>query len=149
MNLAVDVLPHVNASLNVGATALLMTGFVLIKRGNVAAHKWTMLSCVGVSVLFLVCYLSYHQMLHAVTGERGKPFEYPGLAVRYCYYAILISHVVLAATVPILAGFTIYYGLRGQFRRHRTVARWTFPIWLYVSVTGVVVYLMLYHFFRV
>jgi len=149
VNLAVEVLPHVNAVLNAAATVLLIIGFVLIKRGNVAAHKWTMLSCFGVSVVFLVCYLSYHQLLHAATGERGKPFEYPGLAVRYVYYGILISHVVLAATVPLLAVFTIYYGLRDQRRRHRLVARWTFPIWLYVSITGVVVYLMLYHFFRV
>ena len=80
MNLAVDVLPHVNAVLNAVATVLLVVGFVLIKRGNETAHKWTMLSCFGVSAVFLVCYLSYHQMLHAVTGERGKPFEYPGLA---------------------------------------------------------------------
>ena len=149
MNLAVEVLPHVNAVLNAAATLLLVIGFLLIKRGNVVAHKRTMLSCFGVSVVFLVCYLSYHQLLHAVTGERGKPFEYPGLAVRYCYYAILISHVVLAATVPFLASFTIYYGLRDQRSRHRRLARWTFPIWLYVSITGVVVYLMLYHFFRV
>ncbi len=149
MNQAVEVLPHVNAILNALATVLLVIGFVLIKRGNVAAHKWTMLSCFGVSVVFLVCYLSYHQLLHAVTGERGKPFEYPGQAVRYCYYAILISHVVLAAAVPFLASFTIYYGLRDQRLRHRRVARWTFPIWLYVSVTGVVVYVMLYHLFRV
>lgn len=149
MNLAIDVLPHGNAVLNALATVLLITGFVLIKRGNITAHKWTMLSCFGVSVVFLVCYLSYHQMLHAVTGERGKPFEYTGVAVRYCYYAILISHVVLAVTVPFLASFTIYYGLRDERRRHRAVARWTFPIWLYVSVTGVVVYLMLYHFFHV
>mgnify|MGYP002528543263 CR=1 FL=1 len=149
MNLAIDVLPHVNAVLNALATVLLVTGFVLIKRGNITAHKWTMLSCFGVSVVFLVCYISYHQMWHAVTGERGKPFEYTGLAVRYCYYAILISHVALAVTVPFLASFTIYYGLRDQRRRHRAIARWTFPIWLYVSVTGVVVYLMLYHFFQV
>ncbi len=149
MNLAVEVLPHVNAVLNAAATVLLMAGFVLIKRGHVAAHKWTMLACFGVSVVFLVCYLSYHQLLHAVTGQRGKPFEYPGLAVRYCYYAILISHVVLAAAVPFLAIVTIYYGLRDRRRQHRRVARWTFPIWLYVSITGVVVYLMLYHFFRV
>jgi len=149
VNQVVEVLPHVNAVLNALATVLLLTGYVQIKRGRVAAHRATMLSCFGVSVVFLICYLSYHQMLHAVTGERGKPFEYPGLAVRYCYYAILISHVVLAVTVPFLAIVTIYYGLRDQRRQHRRIARWTFPIWLYVSVTGVVVYLMLYHLFRV
>ncbi len=149
MNAALEILPHVNAGLNAAATVLLVVGFVLIKRGHVAGHKWTMLACFGLSVLFLVSYLSYHQILHAVTGERGKPFEYPGLAVRYIYFAILISHVVLAAAVPFLASFTIYYGLRDQRVRHRKVARWAFPIWLYVSVTGVVVYLMLYHLFRV
>ena len=149
MNQAVNVLPHVNAALNALATLLLVLGYVFIKQGRERAHKRTMLACFGVSLVFLICYLSYHQLLHAVTGQRGKPFEYPGLAVRYMYFTILITHVALAAAVPFLAVATIYFGLRDQRLRHRRVARWTFPIWLYVSVTGVIVYLMLYHIFRV
>jgi len=141
----VDILPHVNAVLNASASLLLVAGYVLIKLRRERAHKRTMLACFGVSVVFLVCYLAYHQLLHAATGQRGRPFEYPLAPVRYLYYTILISHVLLAATVPFLAVITIYFGLRDQRRRHRRIARWTFPIWLYVSVTGVVVYLMLYH----
>jgi len=144
----VDILPHVNAALNALATVLLMVGYWLIKQRRERAHKWTMLSCFAVSVVFLICYLSYHQLLHSLTGEPGKRFEYPGIAVRYVYYTILITHVVLAAAVPLLAIATIYFALRDQRRRHVRVARWTYPIWLYVSVTGVVVYLMLYHLFR-
>ena len=139
------MLPHVNAVLNMSATVLLLAGYVLIKLRRQRAHKWTMLTCFGVSVVFLICYLAYHQLLYAATGQRGKPFEYPLALVRFVYYTILISHVLLAATVPFLAVLTIYFGLRDQRQRHRRIARWTFPIWLYVSVTGVVVYAMLYH----
>lgn len=106
-----------------------------------------MLTSFAVSTVFLVSYLSYHQLLHATTGERGKPFEYPGVSVRYVYFTILISHVLLAASVPFLAITTIYFGLRDRRKSHRRWAVWTFPIWLYVSVTGVIVYLMLYHIF--
>ena len=140
-----ELLPHVNASLNALSTGLLIVGYVLIRRRREQAHKWTMLSCFAVSVIFLVCYLSYHQLLYAATGQRGKPFSYPGPLVRYCYYTILITHVVLAATVPVLAVTTIVLGLRDRRELHRRWAKWTFPIWLYVSITGVIVYLMLYH----
>lgn len=141
----VHLLPHVNAVLNAVATLLLLAGYVLIKQQRRGAHKWTMLGCFGVSVGFLVCYLAYHQLLYAATGQRGRPFEYPGPIVRYVYYGILVSHVLLAAAVPFLAMVTIYLGLRDRRLAHRRIARWTFPIWLYVSLTGVVVYLMLYH----
>ena len=144
MDTALSILPHVNATLNALAGVLLVVGYVLIRKGNERAHRNVMLSCFAVSVVFLLCYLSYHQLLFAATGERGKPFKYDVLAVRYVYYAILVSHVVLAATVPILAGLTIYLGLRDRRVAHRRIARWTFPIWLYVSVTGVLVYWMLY-----
>ena len=147
METAVEVLPHVNATLNATAALLLLRGYWLIKRGRERAHIRTMLSCFGVSVLFLVCYLVYHQLLFAVTGQRGKPFASPVWLIRQVYLGILISHVLLAVTVPFLAGITIYHGLRNQRKVHRRWARWTFPIWLYVSVTGVVVYLMLYHLF--
>ena len=126
------------------STVLLLTGYVLIRRRQEQAHKRTMLACFGVSIVFLICYVTYHQLLHATTGLRGKPFDHPIAAVRYVYYLVLIPHVVLAATVPVLASLTIMFGLRNQRTRHRALARWTFPIWLYVSITGVIVYLMLY-----
>jgi uncharacterized membrane protein YozB (DUF420 family) len=136
--LSVSDLPAVNASLNAIATVLLVTGLLLIKRGRVEAHKRAMLAAFGVSVLFLACYLAYHTM---IVGSR--PFGGTG-AVRYVYYSILLTHIVLAATVPFLAIRTIYLGLRDRRAQHRRLARWTFPIWLYVSVTGVLIYLMLY-----
>ncbi len=136
-----QILPHVNASLNAVATVLLIVGLVLIKRRRETAHKWTMLTCFGVSVLFLSCYV-----LHKILKQGVTPFpDYPPAAVRVTYLCILISHIALAASVPFLAGTTIYFGLRDRRDRHRWLARWTFPIWLYVSITGVVVYAMLYH----
>ncbi|MGZ0172933.1 MAG: DUF420 domain-containing protein [Planctomycetales bacterium] len=137
-------LPTVNASLNGLATVLLVVGFLLIKQGKRDAHRNVMLTAFGVSVIFLVCYLAYHAGLHHYTGERGKPFTGVG-AVRYVYFTILISHVILAAVVPFLAIITIYRGLKADWVRHKKIAKVTFPIWLYVSITGVVIYLMLYH----
>jgi len=142
------LLPHVNASLNALATVLLVIGFVLIKNRRETAHKWTMLSCFGVSLLFLTCYLTYHEGLRRTTGSHGKAFVHDNLAILWSYRVILVSHILLAATVPFLALATIYFGLRDDRRRHLRIAKWTFPIWLYVSVTGVVVYLMLYQLFR-
>lgn len=140
----VTLLPHVNASLNGLATLLLVVGFVLIKMGKVNAHKWTMLGCFGVSVVFLVCYLVYHALMEG----HSKTFpEYPASWIRYSYYAMLLTHVVLAAVVPFLAVITIYLGLKDRREAHRKIAKWTFPIWLYVSITGVLVYLCLYQFF--
>lgn len=139
---AVQALPHVNASLNALATVLLISGFLLIRRRRESAHKRTMLACFLVSVVFLVCYAVYH------VSEGNKSFpDYPPLAVRYLYYGILLTHVVLAATVPVLAAATIYLGLSDRRSAHRRLARWTFPIWLYVSITGVVVYTMLYQLY--
>ena len=140
----VNELPHINASLNALATVLLVLGYALIKRRQEAAHKWTMLACFAVSVAFLACYLTYHYHLEGVS----KKFpSYPPPAVRLTYYAILISHVILAAIVPFLAVATIYTGLADKRAVHRRLAKWTFPIWLYVSVTGVIVYLMLYQIY--
>ena len=138
------MLPAVNASLNGLATLLLVGGYVLIRRGNVEAHKRTMLTAFVVSVAFLACYLVYHFQLQHYTGEAGKKFPGTGVA-RTVYLGILLSHVVLAAVVPVLALVTLYRGLRGQFDRHRRIARITFPIWVYVSVTGVIIYFMVYH----
>lgn len=144
MSEIVPYLPHVNASLNALATVLLVAGFVLIKRRQEAAHKWTMLACFGVSVVFLASYVTYHLQLEGVS----KKFpSYPPPAVRYAYFAILITHIILAAAVPFLAIATIITGLRDARHWHRRLAKWTFPIWLYVSVTGVIVYLMLYQLY--
>lgn len=149
MNLAGDAwlwaweiadLPAVNASLNALATCLLVTGYVLIRRGREQAHKCTMLATFAVSCVFLGCYLYYHYHAGSV------PFTHPG-AVRYVYFAVLIPHVFLAATVPFLAAATIYLGLGDRRAAHRRLARWTFPIWLYVSITGVIVYVMLYQLY--
>ena len=140
MNFDVHQLPAVNASLNALAALLLVIGWVQIKLRRERAHKLTMLSAFGVSVLFLACYLVYHFQV------RHVPFAGPD-SVRHVYLAILISHVVLAAAVPVLAGVTIYLGFRDRRLKHRRWARWTFPIWLYVSITGVIIYLMLYQIY--
>lgn len=133
-------LPHVNALLNTAATILLIMGYFFIRQKRVAAHKACMIGATTVSAAFLVCYLVYHFEVGSVkfTGQG---------AIRTVYFSILLSHTVLAATVPVFVGFTLVRAFRGQFERHRRVARWTLPIWLYVSVTGVLVYLMLYQLY--
>lgn len=137
-----SVLPHVNASLNFVACLLLITGVLLIKRGKETAHKVAMLSCFGVSVAFLACYVAYHLQYPS------KPFPkdaFPQVAPVYLF--ILLTHIPLAALVPVLAVVTIVLGLRGRRQAHRRWAKITFPIWLYTSVTGVLIYLMLYVWF--
>jgi putative membrane protein len=140
VNFSVEQLPAVNATLNGIAALMLLVGWLLIKSGRERAHRNTMLSAFGVSAVFLACYLVYHYHVGSVkfAGPNG---------VRTLYLAILFSHIVLAATVPVLALITIYLGLKDRRTRHRQFARWTFPIWLYVSVTGVVIYVMLYHLY--
>ena len=138
-----DILPHVNATLNTLATVLLVVGYYLIKQKREASHKKVMLACFAVSTLFLISYVTYHVMIQ---GGRKFP-TYPPPVVRYTYFTILISHIVLAATVPVLAIISIVLGLRDRRAAHRRVVRWTWPIWLYVSVTGVFVYLMLYQLY--
>lgn len=135
-------LPHVNASLNAMATVLLLSGYWLIKQKRERDHKWVMLSCFGVSVLFLICYVVYH----AYAGSKRFPTDVLQ-PVRFFYYVILASHVVLAAVVPFLAVAVIFCGLTERRATHVRLAKWTFPIWLYVSLTGVVVYFMLYHMY--
>jgi uncharacterized membrane protein YozB (DUF420 family) len=138
-----DVLPHLNASLNALATVLLVVGYVHIKNGRERAHTRSMLFAFAVSVLFLISYVTYH----AIAGSRRFPTSAP-VAIRYAYFTILVTHIVLAAAVPFLAIVTIVTGLKDLRRTHRRWAKITFPIWLYVSVTGVIVYLMLYQLFR-
>ena len=140
MQFTVEQLPAVNATLNALATILLVLGWTLIKTGRERAHKFAMLSAFCVSCLFLACYLVYHYHVGSVK------FQGPS-GVRAVYLVILISHVILAAAVPVLAGITIYLGLADRRRKHRQWARWTFPVWLYVSITGVIIYLMLYHLY--
>ncbi|MCE2558346.1 MAG: DUF420 domain-containing protein [Acidobacteria bacterium] len=130
-------LPTLNAILNATAATLLVIGYVLIRRGNRERHKQVMLSALGCSTAFLISYLYYHYQVGSVH------FEGEG-TVRTVYLGILLTHTVLAAAVPPLAIITVVLGLRGRYDRHRKIARFTLPIWLYVSVTGVVVYWMLY-----
>jgi putative membrane protein len=143
----VHYLPHVNAGLNALATVLLVAGYVQIKLRREAAHKWTMLACFGVSIVFLASYLTYH--FNIPGGSKRFPTDeaVAPAAMRYVYYAILLTHVVLAAAVPFLAVATIWLGLANKRRAHVRLAKWTFPIWLYVSVTGVIVYAMLYQIY--
>lgn len=130
-------LPAVNAVLNGTAAVLLTIGWVLIRRGRVRQHRRVMLSAFAVSVLFLISYLTYH----AKFGAKHYTGEGP---IRTVYFAILLTHTVLAAAIVPLALMTLSRALSRRFDRHRAIARWTLPIWLYVSVTGVVVYWMLY-----
>jgi uncharacterized membrane protein YozB (DUF420 family) len=130
-------LPTVNASLNAISAALLVVGYLLIRARRIEAHRWVMITAFGCSVAFLVSYLVYHLRVGTVRfSGSGAP--------RTAYLAILATHTLLAAAVPVLATITLSRALRRRFDRHRRIARWTLPIWLYVSVTGVVVYWMLY-----
>lgn len=140
----VGFLPTVNAGLNGLATLLLAVGYLQIKRGRRDAHRACMLAAFGTSILFLACYLTYHIALHHFTGESGRKFAGQGW-IRPVYFSILISHVLLAAAVPVLAVVTILHGLNARWDKHRRWARVTFPIWMYVSITGVVIYFLLYH----
>lgn len=133
-------LPALNATLNGISALLLTTGYVLIRRGRVVMHKRCMIAALVSSTLFLTSYVIYH--LH--TGSR--PFPGHG-AIRVIYFAILLTHVILAAAIVPLALITATRGLRSQFDRHARIARWTLPLWMYVSVTGVVIYLMLYQMY--
>jgi uncharacterized membrane protein YozB (DUF420 family) len=135
--MSVHDLPALNAMLNGTAAVLLVCGLALILRGRKEAHRRVMLAAFTVSVLFLVSYLVYHAQVGSVRFQgRG--------AIRNVYFAILLTHTVLAAAVPPLAVVTLSRALRGRFDRHRAIARWTLPVWLYVSISGVVVYWMLY-----
>ena len=133
-------LPALNATLNGISAAFLVAGFVLIKQRRWQAHRRCMLGALASSALFLISYVIYH----ANIGSR--PFTGTG-PVRFVYFSILITHVVLAATILPLALVTAARGLRAQYDKHVRIARWTLPLWLYVSVTGVIIYLMLYQLY--
>ena len=130
-------LPALNALLNGTSAVLLVYGWALIRRRRIEAHRRTMVTAFCVSVVFLISYLVYHAQVGSVRFTGTGP-------VRTLYFTVLISHTVLAAAVPFLAVLALWRGLSGNYVRHRQIARWTLPIWLYVSVTGVIVYWMLY-----
>jgi uncharacterized membrane protein YozB (DUF420 family) len=138
--MAISDLPALNATLNALSAILLTTGYILIRRGRRDLHKRCMLAALATSALFLVSYVIYHLNI----GSR--PFPGQG-GIRLVYFVILITHVILAAAILPLALITTARGLKEQYDRHVRIARWTLPLWLYVSVTGVVIYLMLYQFY--
>jgi protein SCO1/2/putative membrane protein len=132
------ILPSINAALNATAAVLLVWGYTLIRRKQIQRHRKVMTAAFVTSCLFLVCYIVYHIQVGSVR------FQHTG-ALRTVYLSILTTHTILAAIVPVLAIITLRRGLAARYDKHRQIARWTLPIWLYVSVTGVVVYVMLYH----
>jgi uncharacterized membrane protein YozB (DUF420 family) len=135
-----DLLPHLNAGLNATSGVLLAAGYLLIRQRKIKAHLTCMLAAVACSIAFLVSYLVYHAH-HGTTRFTGQGF------VRPLYFFILTTHTVLAAVIVPLVVLTLRRAWRGEYGRHLRVARWTFPLWLYVSITGVLVYLMLYQLY--
>ena len=135
--MTIQDLPAINASLNAISTVFLASGYAFVRARRIAQHRACMLAALTASALFLVCYIAYHAQVGSVRFTRQ------GL-VRTVYFTILITHVTLAATVLPLALITATRGLKGRYPQHVRIARWTFPIWLYVSVTGVLVYVLLY-----
>lgn len=135
----ISLLPSINATLNALCGVLLVWGYLLIRRKQIERHRRVMKTAFATSCIFLVSYLVYHSQVGSV------PFHHEGTTLRTVYLSILLTHTVLAAAVPVLAVITLRRGLSGRYDKHRRIARWTLPIWLYVSVTGVVVYAMLYH----
>ena len=135
-----SVFPAINATLNGASACLLLLGRILIARKRIAQHRAVMLTALGTSTLFLISYLYYHAHVGSV-HFRGQGW------VRPVYFTILISHTILAATIVPLVLITANRALKARFPAHRSIARWTFPLWLYVSVTGVVIYIMLYHLY--
>lgn len=146
-----DNLPHATATLNAIATVLLVLAFLAIRKGNVRRHKNLMLSALGVSALFLLLYLFHKVALFQATGEPNTRFPTdPAIAsatARYVYFAVLIPHLILAMAVPFLAVRAVYLAKQGRIIAHKKLVKFAYPIWIYVSVTGVVVYLMLYQIY--
>ena len=137
--MTVQDIPALNATLNGLATVLITAGFIFIKTGRIAAHRASMVSAGVVSSVFLVGYVTHKALVRGV----HTPFGGEG-AIRGVYYAMLISHIILAIAIAYLVPRTFAFAFKGQIERHRAWAKWTFPIWYYVSVTGVLVYLFLY-----
>lgn len=135
-----SIFPVIDATLNGTSAVLLVTAHKMIRRGRMAAHRALMLSAVVTSALFLISYLYYHAHVGSI-HFRGHGWSRP------VYFSILISHTILAAAIVPLVIITLSRALRERYKSHRAIARWTYPIWMYVSVTGVVIYFMLYHLF--
>ncbi len=144
-------LPHATASLNAVATVLLTLGLIKIKSGQARAHKKLMVSALAVSVLFLLLYLLHKVALYQTIGEFNKRFptveQGVPAAARVTYFAILLTHLPLAIFVPVLAFRAVYLAAKGRIVAHKRLVRFAFPIWMYVSITGVLVYLMLYQLY--
>ena len=138
-------LPLVNASLNAVATVLLVVGLLLILNKHQAAHKRVMLAAFAVSCVFLVTYVTHYVWRASVQGGTHTRYHGEGL-IATLYYVMLISHILLAIAVPVLAVSMIYLGLKKRYAAHRKLAKFAWPIWMYVSITGVLIYLMLYPF---
>ena len=138
MPLQLSVLPHLNAFLNTSSAILLLTGYYFIRHGQIRKHRNCQVAAIITSTLFLISYLTYHYY-HGDTRFLGQGI------VRPFYFTVLITHVILAIVIVPLVLITAYRAARGDFIRHKRIARWTLPLWLYVSVTGVIVYFMLYH----
>jgi putative membrane protein len=136
----IPYLPHVNAFLNATSAVLLIIGYRFIRKRRVDAHRKCQVAAFLTSTVFLISYLTYHYY-HGDTRFLGQGI------VRPFYFTVLISHVILAVVIVPMILITLYRAARGDFIRHKRIARWTLPLWLYVSVTGVIVYLMLYHFY--
>ena len=139
-------LPFINACLNGLATVLLLCGWIAIRSGNRKGHAAFMISALAASAAFLVCYLTWHGWLVKHTGKGHVPFTAEG-TVRVVYFSILLTHLVGSFSIVVLVPMTVARAVRRRFGRHRAIARWTQPVWLYVSVTGVVVYLMNYRLY--
>lgn len=137
------IFPHLNASLNALSSIFLVVGFVLILKRRIAQHRFCMIAASSVSALFLVCYLTHHALRTYYFGLGPTRFTGEGL-IRPIYFTILTSHTILAALVGPFVILTLWRGLKGRYDAHRRLARLVFPVWLYVSLTGVAVYLMLY-----
>jgi uncharacterized membrane protein YozB (DUF420 family) len=139
-------LPHLNAILNTTSGLFLIAGFIFIRRRRIAAHRASMIAAFVASTIFLISYVLYHSLLAYYLGQGPTKFKGEGF-IRPVYFVILITHTILAITVVPFILMTLVRALRGKFEKHRQIARWTLPVWLYVSVTGVIVYLMLYRIY--
>ena len=136
----VSALPHFNAALNFSSFLLLVSGYFFIRRKNIIAHRNCQIGALSISVLFLISYLTYH-FQHGATKFQGQGI------VRPIYFTVLLTHTILAVVIVPFVIITFLRAKRGDFLRHRSIARWTLPMWLYVSITGVLVYVMLYHLY--
>ncbi|MEP6946757.1 MAG: DUF420 domain-containing protein [Acidobacteriota bacterium] len=146
MNDLLAIFPHINAALNGLSAIFLLCGFYFILKRRVTEHRFCMLTAVSVSTLFLISYISYHSLRTYYFGLGPTKFTGDGV-IRPIYYTILMSHTILAMIVAPLVVWTLVRALKGKFALHKRLARLVYPIWLYVSITGVVVYLLLYQFY--